>query len=172
MDFHAIHDRLRVLRAPGLLGSDEPRPADPKDKHSKGRAGDPFLLVDAQKLVDFLVVCRDDARLTFEILADLSATDPAKDAPDLWINVNLLSVRHKHRLAVKCTLAKQQARMPSSVRAYRAAQWAERECGEMFGIEFTGHPDPRNILLPDDWVGAPLRKDYEFPKEYHGISCV
>ena len=54
---------------------------------------------------------------------------------------------------------------------YRASQWHERECAEMFGITFVGHPDPRNILLPDDWVGYPLRKDYEFPKEYHGISC-
>jgi NADH-quinone oxidoreductase subunit C len=57
------------------------------------------------------------------------------------------------------------------VPVYRASQWHERECAEMFGIVFEGHPDPRNILLPDDWVGSPLRKDYEFPKEYHGISC-
>jgi NADH-quinone oxidoreductase subunit C len=61
--------------------------------------------------------------------------------------------------------------MPSSVSVHRGAQWAERECGEMFGITFEGHPDPRNILLPEDWIGSPLRKDYEFPEEYHGISC-
>jgi NADH-quinone oxidoreductase subunit C len=172
MDFQAIHDRLKALRAPGLVGCDEPRAADPKDKHAKGRAGDPFLIVEAQRLPEFLLVCRDDARLSFEILADQTATDPAKDSTDLWINVNLLSVRHKHRLAIKCLLPKAQAKLPSSVRVYRAAQWAERECAEMFGIEFVGHPDPRHILLPDDWVGHPLRKDYEFPKEYHGISCV
>ena len=61
--------------------------------------------------------------------------------------------------------------MPSTVPVYRASQFHERECAEMFGITFTGHPDPRNMLLPDDWVGYPMRKDYEFPKEYHGISC-
>jgi len=60
---------------------------------------------------------------------------------------------------------------PSTTAVYRASQWHERECAEMFGITFEGHPDPRNILLPDDWVGHPMRKDYEFPKEYHGVSC-
>ena len=58
-----------------------------------------------------------------------------------------------------------------TVPVHRASQWHERECAEMFGITFEGHPDPRNILLPDDWIGHPLRKDYEYPKEYHGISC-
>ncbi len=61
--------------------------------------------------------------------------------------------------------------MPTCVPVHRTCQWHERECAEMFGITFTGHPDPRNILLADDWVGYPLRKDYEFPEEYHGISC-
>jgi NADH:ubiquinone oxidoreductase subunit C len=61
--------------------------------------------------------------------------------------------------------------MPSSVGVHRAAQWHERECAEMFGINFRGHPDPRHILLPEDWIGFPLRKDYVFPDEYHGISC-
>ena len=61
--------------------------------------------------------------------------------------------------------------LPSMVDAHMAAHYHERECSEMFGITFEGNPDPRNMLLPDDWVGHPLRKDYEFPKEYHGISC-
>jgi len=171
MDFQGIHDRLRAIGAPGLLGVDEPRAPDPADKKDKGRAGDPFVLVDPQRLVDFLLVCRDDERLRLEMLVDLSATDPAKDDEHLWVNVQLLSLRHRHRLAVKCLLPKESPRMPSTVPAHRSSQWHERECAEMFGITFEGHPDPRNMLLPDDWVGYPLRKDYEFPKEYHGISC-
>ena len=72
---------------------------------------------------------------------------------------------------IKAILPKANASLPTCVPVYRAAQWNERECAEMFGITFEGHPDPRNILLPDDWIGHPMRKDYEFPKEYHGVSC-
>jgi NADH-quinone oxidoreductase subunit C len=171
MDFQGIFDRLTAIRAPGLVRADEPRKADPKDKKDKGRAGDPFVLVDAQQLAGFVHACRDDDRLHFELLVDLTATDPSKDAADLWINVQLLSLKFRHRLAIKALLPKSAAALPTLVPVYRASQWHERECAEMFGITFVGHPDPRNILLPDDWVGYPLRKDYEFPKEYHGISC-
>ena len=171
MDFQGICDRLRVIGAPGFAGTDEPREPNPEDKKDKGRHGEPFVLVDAQRLVDFLHVCRDDERLTFELLIDLTATDPAADDENLWINVHLLSARHRHRLAIKCMLPKEKPELPSTVPAHRASQFHERECAEMFGITFVGLPDPRNILLPDDWEGFPLRKDYEFPKEYHGISC-
>jgi NADH-quinone oxidoreductase subunit C len=171
VDFQGIHDRLRTIRAPGLVAADLPRKPDPAVKKDKGRAGDPYAVVEPARLVDFLRVCRDDERLAFELLIDLSATDPAKDGADLWINVQLLSLKQRHRLAIKCLLPKAEPRLPSATAVYRAAQWHERECAEMFGITFEGHPDPRHILLPDDWVGYPLRKDYEFPKEYHGISC-
>lgn len=175
MDFQGIHDRLRAVRAPGLLGVDEPRAAVPGAKHGEtkdaGRGGDPFVLIDPHRIVEFLHVCRDEDRLRFELLVDLTATDPKAEEPNLWINLNLLSVERRQRLAVKALLPKSSLSMPSSTPIYRAAQWHERECAEMYGITFVGHPDPRHILLPDDWIGYPLRKDYVFPKEYHGISC-
>lgn len=175
MEFDGIYDRLRVIQAPGLLGADLPRAAVPGAKHGEskdaGRGGDPFVLVDPQKIVPFLHVCRDEDRLRFDLLVDLSATDPKAEDPNLWIGINLLSIERRHRLAIKAMLPKSALTMPSCSSIYRAAQWHERECAEMFGITFVGHPDPRHILLPDDWVGYPLRKDYVFPKEYHGISC-
>ena len=171
MDFRGILDRLRAIGAPGMLGHDVPRDPDPQDKKDKGRRGDPFVWVDPASLPAFLELCRDDERLSFEQLIDLTAVDPGKDDPNLWVVVQLLSLAQRHRLAVKCALPKAAASMPSSVPVHRAAQWHERECGEMYGITFTGHPDPRHILLPEDWVGFPLRKDYVFPDEYHGISC-
>ncbi len=171
MDFQGIADRLTAVGAPGFLGIDEPRAKKLDVKGDLGRAGDPFVLVDPERIDRFLLVCRDDPQLCFEILADLSATDPAAADPNLWVNYNLLSLRHRHRLAIKGCLPKASPSLPSATVIYRAAQWHEREAAEMFGITYRGHPDPRNMLLPDDWVGYPLRKDYEFPKEYHGISC-
>lgn len=171
MDFQGIHDRLRSIGAPGIVEVDEPREANPDDKSDKGRAGDPFVVVERDHIIDFLFACRDDERLHFEQLVDQSATDPATDDENLWVLYHLLSVAHKHRLTVKVRIPKEDARVDSATAVYNAARWAEREAGEMYGITFVNHPDPRNILLPDDWVGFPLRKDYEFPKEYHGISC-
>jgi len=170
MDFQGIHDRLRAIAAPGLLGADQPRVPNKKEK-DPGRGGLPFVRIDPQRVVDFLRVCRDDERLDLRLLVDLTAADPAVSDENFWILIELLSVRRKHRLSVKALLPKAEPRLPSSTAVHRAAQWHERECAEMYGITFVGHPDPRNILLPDDWVGYPMRKDYEFPKEYHGISC-
>ena len=172
MDFQGIHDRLLAIQAPGIVDVDLPRGPNPEDKKDKGRAGDAFVIVEAERIVAFLETCRDDVRLSFEILADLCGTDPAKDDEHLWVGYNLLSIKHRHRLAAKVLIPKANPVLPSATPVYRAAQWHERETAEMYGITFTGHPDPRHILLPDDWVGYPMRKDYEFPTEYHGISCV
>jgi len=170
MDFQAIHDHLEAQKVPGLVGAEEPRPANKKEK-DPGRAGDSYIQIEPKHLVDFLLVCRDDPKLRFELLVDITAVDPKADDENLWVVGNLLSVEHRHRLAFKALLPKASPRLPSATAVYRAAQWHERECMEMYGIHFEGHPDPRNILLPDDWEGFPLRKDYEFPTEYHGISC-
>ncbi len=170
MEFQAIVDRLHAQGAPGIVEADMPRPADKKTK-DKGRSGRAFLVVEPGRLNELLVLCRDDERLRFEVLIDITASDPGVDDENLWILVELLSVQHRHRLALKAILPKAEPVMPSVTAVHRAAQWHERECMEMYGVTFEGHPDPRNILLPDDWVGHPLRKDYEFPTEYHGISC-
>ena len=171
MDFTAIHKRLTEINAPGLLSADTPRAADPEDKADKGRSGESYVLIDPSAAPEFLLAVRDDVELAFDILVDLTATDPDIEDENLWLNLHLLSLRHGHRLAVKAIVPKSDPVVPSMVEAHRAAHYHERECSEMFGITFDGNPDPRNILLPDDWEGHPLRKDYEFPKEYHGISC-
>jgi hypothetical protein len=80
MNFDGIHDRLRVVKAPGLLGADVPRPAIPgreaRESKDPGRGGDPFVLVDPREIVPFLHVCRDEDRLRFDSSIDLTATDP------------------------------------------------------------------------------------------------
>jgi len=172
MNFQGIYDRLESIGAPGLVEANEPRPKDPENKKDKGRYGDPYVIVEAPRLTEFLTVCRDDEVLRFEMLADLCGVDPGdEDEGHLWVVVQLLSTVHRHRFQIKTRVPKARPELPTSSSVYRSAQWHEREASEMYGIVFTGHPDPRNILLPDDWEGFPLRKDYVFPKEYHGISC-
>ena len=61
--------------------------------------------------------------------------------------------------------------LPTVCSIWRTADWHEREVYDLFGVRFLGHPDLRRILLADDWVGYPLRKDYEFPLEYRDIRC-
>ncbi len=170
MDFQAIHDRLVAIDAPGLVRAELPREPNKKEK-DPGRSGESYVVVDSARMVDFLLACRDDERLDMKLLVDLSAADPAVDDENFWVLIQLLSIEKKHRLSIKAFLPKDNARMPTATAVHRGAQWHERECAEMYGITFEGHPDPRNILLPDDWVGHPMRKDYEFPTEYHGISC-
>jgi NADH-quinone oxidoreductase subunit C len=172
MDFQGIHDRLKAQGAPGLIEANEPRLPDPENKKDKGRAGSAYVVVEANSICEFMTFCRDDEALGFQLLADLSAVDPALDSEDLWMVYQLLSIKNRQRLMVKCIITKAESKIDTISGIYRAAQLHERECAEMFGITFNGHPDPRNMLLPDDWVGHPLRKDYEFPTEYHGISCV
>jgi NADH-quinone oxidoreductase subunit C len=171
LDFTAMHQRLMAIEAPGVISVDTPRAANPEDKTDKGRAGESYVLIDSSAALEFLLAVRDDAELAFDILMDLTATDPDADDENLWLNLHLLSLAHGHRLAIKAMVPKANPSVPSMVAAHQAAHFHERECAEMFGITFEGNPDLRNILLPDDWKGFPLRKDYEFPREYHGVSC-
>ncbi len=113
---------------------------------------------------------RNDSRLHMDWLANLSGIDYAADekmcvAYDLW------SFHLRHTFAVKVYCPRSDARVPSVVDLWAAADWNEREAFDMFGIVFTGHPDLRRILCADDWEGYPLRKDYVFPREYHGIPA-
>ncbi len=132
--------------------------------------GDPWLLLkDRGRLLDALRLLRDD--LGYEMLMDATAVDFDAEDEQLWAVYQLLSVGKKCRLSLKTYVPKADCRIDSATPVYPAADWHEREAAEMFGITYEGHPDPRPMLLPDDWVGHPLRKDYEYPEEYHGISC-
>ncbi len=83
---------------------------------------------------------------------------------------HLFSYRHRHAVVVKAAASRDAPTLPTVSTVWRAAIWQEREIFDLLGVVFTGHPDLRRILLPEDWVGHPLRKDYVEPTEYHGIS--
>ena len=83
---------------------------------------------------------------------------------------HLFSYTHRHALVLKVGVPRDNARLATVSTVWRAALWQEREIFDLLGVDFEGHPDLRRILLPEDWVGHPLRKDYVEPTEYHGIS--
>jgi NADH-quinone oxidoreductase subunit C len=150
---------------------------------------DPFVTVAPAQLVEVCLFLRDDPRLKFEILNDVSGVDylepDAKKAPKAGFDPHLEVVYHLssfrfpgRRFTVKVSLPRWKDNTPGSLPevptvcgVWKTADWQEREVFDLLGVAFVGHPDPRRILLADDWVGHPLRKDYEFPLEYHGIRC-
>jgi NADH-quinone oxidoreductase subunit C len=103
-------------------------------------------------------------------LQNLSGVDYAADGK-MCVVYDLWSFDHRHEFAVKVFTPREKPSVPSVADLWAAADWHEREAYDMFGIEFSGHPDQRRILCADDWEGFPLRKDYIFPREYHGIPA-
>ena len=106
--------------------------------------------------------------LAFDWLGCISAVDYVTDN-QLGAVYELYSTRHEHWFAVKVHVDRDEAHIPSIMDLWPAADWHEREAFDLMGIVFDGHDDLRRILLPEDWVGHPLRKDYSFPRQYHGI---
>jgi len=97
----------------------------------------------------------------FELLADMTAVDYWPQAePRYHVLYNFLSIQHTCRLLVRIPVSGQAGTLPTIQAIYFNANWYEREIYDMFGITFEGHPDPRRILMPQDWEGHPLRKDY------------
>jgi NADH-quinone oxidoreductase subunit C len=105
-------------------------------------------------------VLRDHPDLRFTFLADITAVDVHPAEPRFELIYILVSIAHRLRLRVKVRLAGEDARAPTLTSLWPAANWLEREVWDMFGIQFDGHPDPRRLLMPEDWDGFPLRKDY------------
>jgi NADH-quinone oxidoreductase subunit C len=118
--------------------------------------GELTLIVERGELLDRLRA--DD--LSFDFLSDATATDWPDREPRFWVAYHLSSSAHRHRIRVKVGLVSDDPVIPSVVPLYPAADYFELEVFDLYGIEFEGHPDLRRILMPDDWEGHPLRKDY------------
>ena len=128
--------------------------------------GDPFVVVDKNALVDICRFLRDTTDLDFDYLASLGGTD---DLTNHWSVIHLYSIRRNHRLVMKVKLDRTEPSVASLCDTWPTANWHEREAYDLYGIRYEGHPDLRRILLPEDWPGYPMRKDYDFPEHYQGI---
>jgi len=121
-----------------------------------------IVLVAAAQLRDIAHYCRDDEK--FDMLADLTAVDWPKREKRFDVVLNLYSFPKNERLRLKAHAGENEP-VPSVCEVWPAANWLERECYDMFGIVFEGHPGLKRILLPDEWQGYPLRKDYDILKQ-------
>ena len=135
--------------------------------------GDPWIEVDAASVPEILAFLKDEEGLRFDLLLLVSGVDRPSGEGRGAIEVvyHLASTEEKHQLTVKTILPREKPECPTVTGVHPGALWHERETYDMLGVDFQGHPDLRRILCPEDWVGHPLRKDYEYPEEYGGISA-
>ncbi len=129
---------------------------------------DPFVKVKAESVKEIALFLRDDDDLQLDFLMCLTGVDLGKNM--LGVVYHCYSMTRGHKITVKTEVSRDQAAVPSVESVWRTANWHEREAYDLVGITFTGHPDLRRILLPDDWEGYPLRKDYKVPEFYLGMK--
>ena len=127
--------------------------------------GVPYAFVDRQHLLPVMEFLKTDTALSFEFLMDVTAVDHLQlEIPEIGerfaVVYQLCSLRNNHRFQVKTRVPEDDPRVPSLFGLWKSALWGERETFDMFGIEFEGNPDMRRLLMPEDFPGFPLRKDY------------
>jgi NADH-quinone oxidoreductase subunit C len=137
--------------------------AFPDDKH-------PRIHVAADDWREIARFIHGAPQLQLDWLQCLSGVDYVADEM-MCVVYDLWSFEKRHGLAVKVYCKRDHPHVPSVTDLWPAADWHEREAFDMLGIVFDGHPDLRRILCAEDWEGYPLRKDYVFPREYHGIPA-
>jgi NADH-quinone oxidoreductase subunit C len=147
MDTQALLDRIREA-APGA-------------RAEAGAATDqPTLYAARETLEAVCLILRDAPDLRFDFLVDITAVDWFPRDPRFEIVYHLASLGLRQRLRLKVRVPGADPRAPTVAAVWPAAAWAEREVFDLFGIVFDGHGDLRRILMPEDWDGHPLRKDY------------
>ena len=104
--------------------------------------------------------CREDAKLQYNFLTDATCVDRYPAEPRFELNYHLVAIPRREKVRLRVWLGGNDPVVDSLVLVWPGANWLEREIFDLFGIRFTGHPDLRRILLPDDWEGHPLRRDY------------
>jgi len=128
---------------------------------------DPVIMVDVEGFFNIAQFMRDNPDLDFDYLVDLIALDLKEELGAVYI---FYSMKHKHRIALKLIVPKDNPKIPTLENLWRTADWLEREAWDLMGLVFEGHHNLIRILNPYDWEGHPLRKDYVTPEEFHGMK--
>jgi len=130
---------------------------------------DPFCVIDPAAIVEVATSLRDDPEISMDCLSNESGVDYADRIEVVY---HFFSYRLRHGAVFKVKLPRDNPSVRSLEEVWKSANWMEREIYDLLGVTFEGHSDLRRILMPEDWVGYPLRKDFVEPLEYHGISTV
>jgi NADH-quinone oxidoreductase subunit C len=131
----------------------------------QGQAGDPWLLVPPDQIIPTLSYLKNSHGFIF--LSTLGGIDYTTGLGVVYV---IRSLEKKCEVTLKVLVPYDKPEVPSAWEIYSNADWFEREAWDLVGIVFTGHPDLKRIMMPDDWIGHPLRKDYVEAAEWHGIS--
>ncbi len=132
---------------------------------SSSALGENTVVIDREHAPEIFRTLHDDGDFSFEFLIDVTAVDWIERRPRFDVVYQLKSLTRSMRLRVKVQVGGgDDAWVHSAHPVWKSADWLERECFDMFGIQFRGHPDLRRILLYDTFVGHPLRKDYPYQK--------
>lgn len=130
-------------------------------KDIKEFRGQVSVTVKRDRILEIMKFLKETPELEFDFLKDLCGVDYlGKKDIRFEVVYTLYSMKHKHMIRIKAEVPEEDCEIDSVIGIWRGADWHERECYDLFGIKFRGHPDLRRILLPEDWEGHPLRKDY------------
>jgi len=162
MEHKAIYELLAQELGESALGLN--------DEESR----EPWAAVEPGRIAAACSFLRDDERLGFDQLmcpdeGKPEASDRVAEG-DLGVAYHLYSHTHKHKFTLRTRLPRTAPNLPTVSDVWPTAGWHEREAWDLLGITFDGHPDPRRILLEEDWVGHPLRKDYQMPGQWENVS--
>ena len=131
------------------------------------RKPDPFCVVDPNAIVEIATALRDNPEMAMDCLSNESGVD-YRDR--IEVVYHFFSYRFRHGAVLKVKLPRENPKVHTLEDVWKSANWMEREVFDLLGVVFEGHSDLRRILMPEDWPGHPLRKDFVEPQEYHGIS--
>lgn len=129
-----------------------------------------IVILEKEHLVEVCRHLHENADTYFDMLSCLTALDNGPQAGTMEVVYNLYSIPFNHHLALKVILPRENPEVDTVSSIWKTADWHEREAFDLFGIKFIGHPDLRRILLPADWDGFPLRKDYKHQENYRSIK--
>ena len=131
--------------------------------------GERFVILPTDKAFEILKFLKEEPELYFDSCMTVGGADSGRE---LCVVYPLHSMKHRHKIMAKVVLGRENPVCDSVVSLWMTANFFEREIYDLYGVTFRNHPDLRRIINPQDWIGWPGRKDYEYPADYHGIPTL